>query len=74
MSAIFRTNMGMISMSNLTIDNSSSDNRPLNKKRFTMLANVSNPINWILSKTECLKFFVISSIEKIETNTNEKYK
>ena len=74
MSAILITNMGMISMSSLTIDNSSSDKCPLNKKRFTILANVSSPMNWILSKTECLKFFVISSIEKIEMNTNEKYK
>jgi hypothetical protein len=66
--------MGMISMSNLTIDNSSSDKCPINKKRFTMLANVSSPMNWILSNTECLKFLVTSSIEKMVMKTNEKYK
>jgi hypothetical protein len=45
MSAIFSTNMGIISMSNLTIDNSNSDKCPLNKKIFTILANVRSPIN-----------------------------
>jgi hypothetical protein len=45
MSAMFSTNMGMISMSSLTIDNSNSDKCPINNKRFTILANVSSPIN-----------------------------
>jgi len=66
--------MGMISIINLTIDNSNSDICPLNKKRFTILANVSNPMNWVFSKPECLKFLATSRIEKIAIDTNEKYR
>jgi hypothetical protein len=68
------TNMGIRSINNRTIDNSISVNGPLNKNKFTTLANVSNPINWIFSSRECLKFFVTSSIENMETSTKEKYK
>jgi hypothetical protein len=66
--------MGMRSINNLTIDNSTSGNVPLNKNKLTTLANVSNPMNWIFSSRECLKFFVTSKIEYMETSTKEKYK
>ena len=74
MSAMLSTNMGIRSINNLTIDNSTSVNGPLNKNKFIALANVSNPMNWIFNSTECLKFFVTSSIENMETSTKEKYK
>jgi hypothetical protein len=74
MSAILSTNMGIRSITNLTIDNSISDNDPLNKNRFMTIAKVSAPMNWIFSSKECLKFFVTSNIKNIETSTKEKYK
>lgn len=74
MSAMLSTNMGMRSINNLTIDNSTSVNGPLNKNRFITLANVSSPMNWIFNSRECLKFFVTSNIENMETSTKEKYK
>jgi hypothetical protein len=66
--------MGMRSINNLIIDNSTSVNGPLNKNRFITLANASSPMNWIFRRRECLKFFVTSSIENMETSTKEKYK
>lgn len=66
--------MGIRSINNLTIDNSISVNDPLNKNKFITLAKVSNPINWIFSSKECLKFLVTSSTANIETITKEKYK
>jgi hypothetical protein len=68
------TNMGMRSINNLTIDNSTSVNGPLNKNKLIALAKVKSPMNWIFSSIECLKFFVTSSIENRETSTKEKYK
>jgi hypothetical protein len=68
------TNMGIRSINNLTIDNSTSVIGPLNKNKLITLAKVSNPINWIFRNKECLKFFVTSSIENRETSTKEKYK
>jgi len=66
--------MGIRSINNRTIDNSNSVNGPLNKNKLTTLANVSNPMNWILRSRECLKFFVTSNIKNMETSTKEKYK
>jgi hypothetical protein len=66
--------MGIRSINNLTIDNSTSVNGPLNKNKLITLAKASNPINWIFRNKECLKFFVTSSIENRETSTKEKYK
>jgi hypothetical protein len=74
MSAILSTNRGIRSIINLTIDNSTSVNGPLNKNKLITLAKVSSPINWIFRRRECLKFFVTSSIENMETSTKEKYK
>ena len=74
MSAILSTNRGIRSINNLTIDNSTSVNGPLNKNKLITLANVRSPMNWVLSSTECLKFFVTSRIENMETSTKEKYK
>jgi glycosyltransferase involved in cell wall biosynthesis len=35
---------------------------------------LKSPMNWIFRRRECLKFFVTSSIENMETSTKEKYK
>ena len=74
MSAIFSTNKGIESSTNLTIDISTLESWPLNKKAFTKLPKISSRINCTFSKTEWLKFLTTSKIEKTARKTNEKYR
>jgi len=74
MSAIFSTNKGIESSTNLTIDISKLESRPLNKKEFTTLPRTSSRINCTFSKTEWLKFLATSKTEKKAKKTNEKYR